>query len=124
MSIVHYTGVKVIVAASLAAGAAVAVMDPTTKGYIIAACIAGIPSTISGFFGLFNHIKIGKIATKVDGINSELAAKQEQTAAQLGDTSKLLARAEGRREGIESTEPVNKVEKGRQVNESSEKEKR
>jgi hypothetical protein len=101
MFIASYGAMKLVFIASVLAGAAFAVIDPTTKGYIIAGCIAAIPPTVTGFF---NHWKISTVERKVDGMNSELRAEKKQAVAELVDTSKQLSHAEGRREGIESTE--------------------
>ena len=101
MSIVHYISAKIIALISVPIATAFAILDPTTKGYVIAGCIAAIPPTITG---MFNHVKIGQVARRVDGINTRLRDDKEAAVSQLADTSKQLSHAEGRREGIESTE--------------------
>ena len=104
MSIAHYGAVKIVVAASLSVAAAIAIMDPTTKGYVVAGCIAGVPSTIAGIFGLISLTISRRIEHKVDGMNTALTVKADNAVSQLTDTSKELAHAAGRREGIESVE--------------------
>jgi|ERR1019366_2006339 hypothetical protein len=105
MSVVHYGAVKIILIASITAGAAFAVMDPTTKGYVIAGCIAAIPPTITG---IFNHWKISAVERKVDGMNTALSVKADNAVSELADASNKLAHADGRREGVESTEEKHK----------------
>lgn len=99
MGLAHYGVAKLVLALSVTAGAAFAVMDPTTKGYVIASCIAAIPPTITG---VFNHFNISAVAEKVDGINARLTNEKNVAVVLLTDASKQLAHAEGRAEGIKS----------------------
>jgi hypothetical protein len=101
----HLGALKLVLLVSLSMATAVAVMDPTTKGYIIAGCIAAIPPTITG---MFNHWKISAVEHKVDGMNAALTSERNDAVSKLSGVSEKLAHSDGRREGIESTEDKQK----------------
>lgn len=88
-----------VTAISLLAGIAFFAMDPTTKGFLVGGCIAAIPPTITGIFGL---IKINKVEAKVDGILSK-AHENEKAATSRADKSE--AKAEGIKEEQDRTKP-------------------
>jgi hypothetical protein len=104
----HYGAAKLVFLVSVSVGAAIAVMDPNVKGYLIAGCVAAIPPTITG---LFNHWKISTVERKVDGMNSELRAEKKQAVAELADTSKQLAHAEGVKQGSDTERATQKEDK-------------
>ena len=86
-------------------------MDPTTKEFIIAGCLAAIPSTVTG---LFNHWKIRDVEHKVDGMNEALRAEKNQAVSDLAASDKQLSRAEGVKEGSDAERAIHiKIEDSR-----------
>lgn len=90
----------------LLGAAALAVMDPTTKGFLLAACIVAIPPTITGIFAIYDrrqgekkiHAGIGEvkeIAQQTEkNTNSTLTQLRVRTLELHGQVDAATTRAD------------------------------
>jgi hypothetical protein len=97
--------------ATTAIAAAAVVIDPTVKVAIIAGValvLANLPTFILGMLQRKDSRQIkasqSDMADSVNGHFTRLLNKQDADAASLAAKSEELARATGRREGVEATE--------------------
>jgi hypothetical protein len=92
---------KVVTLVGGTIGAAVFVLEPTVQVALIG--FAGVIAANLCAFGML-YFRLTRIDHNMDGINTHLRDKNEAQGAALTDAGQKLAHAEGRREGIESTE--------------------
>jgi hypothetical protein len=108
MTVAH---LKIATIAFSAMAAAAVALDPTVK----VAIIMSVPATITGLgtlaLGFLNRLDQKKslvnqaeMKDSMDGHFGKLLAEKAAQGAELVDKTDKLAHAEGRREGIESTE--------------------
>jgi hypothetical protein len=92
-------------------GAAIVVMDPTVKVALIVAVPLAVANCGTLLLGFLNRSDVKtslanqeKMKASMDGHFSKLLAERAQQGVELVDKTDKLSHAEGRREGIESTE--------------------